>query len=243
MPAKREASAAGAAEGGARAALRAATLTVYNAAQCAGWLLLAVKALQLAAAVYAGEVAAPLHEALWEHGRFGELLVALQWLSMAELPLVLLGVLRARIAAVAMQLLARNLVILLTVAPSPALHAHPSFAIFAAAWVLTEVVRFPLLLLKGVGAQPPRLLHTLRYTLFIVLYPMGGIGEVWAMLTAMQEGGTRDVLGLQLPLAAFIKYAYLPLFLPGFALLYTHMFAQRRARLASDGDEKRSKTA
>jgi very-long-chain (3R)-3-hydroxyacyl-CoA dehydratase len=55
-----------------------------------------------------------------------------------------------------------------------------------AAWAAVEVVRYSMYVTEQVGATPS-LLRFLRYNAFIVLYPLGFVGEVCGLLLALQS--------------------------------------------------------
>ena len=113
-----------------------------------------------------------------------------------------------------------------------------SLALVYIAWTSVEVVRFPWLLQKQLSSDgtASSILNYLRYTLFIVLYPLGGVGEAWTMYSSMEESKN----GWEhMPLV--IKYVYFTLFFPGFFFLYTHMLKQRKKRLGG-GSSRSSKS-
>ncbi|KAK1385928.1 hypothetical protein POM88_023663 [Heracleum sosnowskyi] len=61
---------------------------------------------------------------------------------------------------------------------------NTSIFIIFVAWCTTEVVRYPNYALNCFGTSPYVLTY-LRYTLFIVLYPTGFVGELWLMYKAL----------------------------------------------------------
>ena len=56
--------------------------------------------------------------------------------------------------------------------------ASRGFPLLLLAWTITEIIRYSFYALNLVG-QNPYLVAWLRYTLFIVLYPLGVVGELW----------------------------------------------------------------
>ena len=89
-----------------------------------------------------------------------------------------------------------------------------------------------------VPAGVQSILHKLRYTMFIVLYPLGGVGECWTMINAMRVAEDLDMKAElwdpflpRLPITPFVRWVYLPVFAFGFAYLYRHMLRQRSRKL------------
>lgn len=153
----------------------------------------------------------------------GSSLVLAQSLALVEPVLCLLGVIKSKVFTVVMQLLVRNIVLLLAVNRHTELQGHLSVFLFVSAWILSEIVRFPWLTLKVLGSPPP-LLSLLRYTLPLALYPLGGIGEAWTMWRAQSVLASPDVLfhiaGYGVTLTHVVQYVYMPAYIPGFAYLY-----------------------
>ncbi len=122
------------------------------------------------------------------------------------------------------------------------------FGATVTAWAAVEVVRYSMYVTEQVGATPS-FLSFLRYNAFIILYPLGFVGEVCGLLLALQSYKS----GLCPPLfpncasnsaGLYIAYLYLFTSVPGqciaspptrcrishragFLKLYLHMFAQR----------------
>ncbi len=102
------------------------------------------------------------------------------------------------------------------------------------AWSATELVRYSYFALALCGVQP-RALTWLRYSTFIVLYPLGIVSECRLILLA--SGPAARVH----PLAPLVLYAVLVIYVPGSYVLYTHMLRQRRKTLSKAvGDTARS---
>jgi len=90
-------------------------------------------------------------------------------------------------------------------------------------------------------ASPPYFLTWLRYTFFIIAYPVGVTGELLCSYAGFWEAKDSETLSLSLPnwlnvtfyypaVIAVIMAMYVPLFPP----MYMHMFAQRKKILAKE---------
>ena len=79
------------------------------------------------------------------------------------------------------------------------------------------------------------LLTWLRYTLFIILYPMGVTGEVWCYFESLNYWKSSKAFSYDMPNT--LNFTFKPyvltllvilFYLPGFPPMYFHMFAQRK---------------
>jgi very-long-chain (3R)-3-hydroxyacyl-CoA dehydratase len=96
--------------------------------------------------------------------------------------------------------------------------------IVSIAWGVTELARYSLYFLQLFGKQP-RFLLWIRYSFFVVLYPLGVTGE-WAILLApiLREGITLNTYTVFLAVAAVAYIFYFP-------VLYKYMWKQRELKL------------
>lgn len=92
------------------------------------------------------------------------------------------------------------------------------------AWSITEIVRYSFYFFALIEKEI-KLLVFLRYTLFLVLYPMGVTGELLIIVSWMSKGGitfsAEDVIFGIIFLSYFI-------FFPG---MFIHMLKQRKKKL------------
>ncbi|EAQ91103.1 hypothetical protein CHGG_03038 [Chaetomium globosum CBS 148.51] len=90
--------------------------------------------------------------------------------------------------------------------PFPQLNTNVFYSTMLVAWSLTEVMRYSYFALKQIDAVPAWL-HWLRYSAFLVLYPVGISSEVAMTLSAIwgpaDELSSWYTFGLTLVLAAY----------------------------------------
>ncbi|CAK7245532.1 MAG: hypothetical protein STHCBS139747_007116 [Sporothrix thermara] len=204
-------------------------LTVYNFASAVLWLT--VLGRTAGAAALRGPEFVPL--------AVGSFVRRTQTLALLEIVHSLLGVVRAPIFTTAMQVASRLLLMWAVVYPFPnATTSSIFYTSMLLAWSLTEVIRyfyFALSLSRSAGsgssgagvADPPvpDWFTILRYSTFLVLYPMGISSEVRLIYLAAATPGAAETLH---PLYPYALYVVLAIYVPGSYILYTHMLAQRR---------------
>ncbi|KAL5002269.1 tyrosine phosphatase-like protein [Aspergillus recurvatus] len=92
------------------------------------------------------------------------------------------------------------------------------------AWSVADAVRYSYFVVLLAGFHVPSVLRWLRYSLFIVLYPIGITAEWWLMYSAAGVTSSSLVAG--------IFYFCLGLYAPGSIMMYSYMLKQRRKTLA-----------
>eukprot|EP00945_MAST-04E_sp_MAST-4E-sp1_P000274 g274.t1 len=209
---------------------------LYNLVQASGWIYAAASLWKVGGSKGPHDFSERVGALAWP--TVGPIVVFLQTFAFVEILLSLVGVIPSNIVSVALQLVVRNIVLLLTVNRHHGVQLHLSTFLFLLAWIITECIRFPWLIFKVVG-EPPAALSNARYILPLVLYPLGGVGEGWAMYRAMGIA-SGDILFMNVSLAQIIKYVYFPLYVPGFCFLYVKA-AKSCMKMTSGGEkEKRS---
>jgi len=121
---------------------------------------------------------------------------------------------------------------------------HPAYVTLLAVWSLSEIIRYLFYALNIMDLKV-RVVTWLRYSLFIVLYPVGVASELTLLFTALPAVKTSTYLSLTLPNrfnATFSLYYALIIFallyIPMFPQLYFHVFAQRRKVLGGAQKQK-----
>ncbi|KAG8508539.1 Very-long-chain (3R)-3-hydroxyacyl-CoA dehydratase 2, partial [Galemys pyrenaicus] len=126
-----------------------------------------------------------------------------------------------------------------------------SVLLFVTAWTVTEIIRYSFYTFSLLD-HLPYLIKWARYTLFIVLYPMGVSGELLTIYAALPFVRQAGLYSISLPnkynfsfdyyaFLILIMISYIPLFLffPVFPQLYFHMIHQRRKVLSHTEEHKK----
>lgn len=152
--------------------------------------------------------------------------------AIVEISHSLLGVTKSPLPTICLQFFARLLItfnVCYLVPQSPGNFHIYSFAGLSLAWSITEIVRYPCYAFKLAGIEVP-VLDWLRYSTFIVLYPLGLLCEPYVVY-----------LTLDYTINKFQYYFCLfglSLYIPGFFVLYSYMFKQRRKALGKGNTNK-----
>lgn len=214
-----------------RLSLRDAYLGAYNGVQLFAW----------GVALY-HTVLALLQPGVGLAGVFRETYVDVsiaQALTALETLHAAVGLVKSPVGANMMQFAGRTHCLVATTL-LPELHGTVASAVLVFTWSVSDVVRYAWAFSGCVLAKPPRLLTFLRYTLFIILYPLGATAE-WALLYGALPAARGGFWKVQLPNAwnaAFDYHLFLLLVLacygPLFLQLYSHMLRQRVKKLKTE---------
>ncbi|RYR70279.1 uncharacterized protein [Arachis hypogaea] len=120
----------------------------------------------------------------------------------------------------------------------------PSVFITFFAWSISEVIRYSHYAFSCIGNCPYWITY-LRYTAFIVLYPLGvGPGEIWIMYQALPIVKKKNLYSETFSGLPFSYYDFLKVVLIIYPFLwlklYLHLFRQRRSKLFKRQDKKRA---
>lgn len=112
------------------------------------------------------------------------------------------------------------------------------------AWSITEIIRYAYYAIYIIGYVPKNLLF-LRYSTFLILYPLGITGELLCMYHILDEVAEKKIFTVSMPNTwnfTFSYYYYLIfymfLYIPLFPVLFGHMLRQRRKMLGKEHKEK-----
>jgi very-long-chain (3R)-3-hydroxyacyl-CoA dehydratase len=179
-----------------------------------------------------------------------------QTAAVLEIVHAALGIARSPVLVTAMQVSSRLMVVwgVLVLAPPARIASFhvagpleigvPSLMF---AWGITEVIRYSFYFFKLLG-DVPRVITWCRYTLFIVLYPLGVSSELFLAYSGFGYLVKTNPLAYPMPNAANISF-HLPSvmlmffagYVPGFPMLYSYMLGQRKKVLGSGSPAKGKK--
>ncbi|KAI1696667.1 protein tyrosine phosphatase-like protein, PTPLA domain-containing protein [Ditylenchus destructor] len=204
--------------------------------QVLGWGTILIKSLS-------GLLHGSTHDQLYKNVEFE--LQIFQTAAILEIFHSMIGLVRSPLGITLAQVFSRIIVVWLILFKVESSRSSIGVPMLLVAWSVTEVIRYSfyaLTLLKNV----PFLLTWMRYTLFIVLYPLGASGEVITMISALPEiaemkhftfSGMPSGLNLGLVFYCFVIILCLA-YIPGFPMLYGYMFVQRKKVLGITEQKK-----
>lgn len=146
-------------------------------------------------------------------------LLMLQSMAGLEIIHAVLGLVKSGVAQSALQWASRMFAIIVGMMRTDGgMQESKAFAIVAIAWSVADIIRYAFYL------QPTwRVTRWLRYSAFLVLYPMGAAGEAFLVY--------RGRAGLESPWDMAVLAILCIVYPVGFGLLYTHMLKQRVRQL------------
>ncbi|WJX44220.1 very-long-chain (3R)-3-hydroxyacyl-CoA dehydratase [Trifolium repens] len=120
----------------------------------------------------------------------------------------------------------------------------PSVFITFLAWSISEVIRYSHYAFSCLGNCPSWITY-IRYTAFIVLYPIGVFpGEMWLMYQALPIIKKKNIYADSFSSLPFSYYDFVKVVLVVYPFLwfklYLHLFKQRRSKLYKRRDKKRA---
>ncbi|KAK4157084.1 hypothetical protein C8A00DRAFT_40451 [Chaetomidium leptoderma] len=151
-----------------------------------------------------------------------------QTCAVIEILHALTGVVPAPVFTTLMQVASRLFLMWAVCWPFPQNNTSVFYSSMLLAWSLTEVIRYSYFALKQVD-EVPGSLHWLRYSAFLVLYPIGISSEVAMTLQALFYGPASSLT----PWYPYALVMVLLSYIPGSVILYSHMLKQRRKYLGA----------
>ncbi|EJD02807.1 PTPLA-domain-containing protein [Fomitiporia mediterranea MF3/22] len=165
-----------------------------------------------------------------------------QSVALLEVVHAYLGWVRSPVQTTAAQVASRIFLVWGVVERYEAARTSPLYATMVLAWSLTEVIRYAFYALSLLSIEPYPLLW-LRYTTFLVLYPLGAGSEAFVNFATLPHGSPIPSFNAWARGAVWMPYDYIRgvLFLiwwPGLYIMYTYMLAQRRKVLGKGSGQK-----
>ncbi|KAL2328716.1 hypothetical protein Fmac_022143 [Flemingia macrophylla] len=210
-------------------------LLAYNSFQAIGWTLSLISIFRnlLATSSVTGTYASA-----------GNLICFLQCAAFLEVIHGAIGIVPSGALLPLMQWGGRTHFVLAIVRKLDELQELPSVFITFLAWSMGEVIRYSHYAFSCLGNCPSWMTY-LRYTAFIVLYPLGvGPGEIWTMYQALPIIKKKNLYADSFSGLPFSYYGFLKVVLIIYPFLwfklYLHMFKQRRTKLYKRHEKKRA---
>uniref|UniRef100_H0ZFU3 Very-long-chain (3R)-3-hydroxyacyl-CoA dehydratase n=1 Tax=Taeniopygia guttata TaxID=59729 RepID=H0ZFU3_TAEGU len=165
-----------------------------------------------------------------------------QTLALMEIMNSLIGLVRSPLIPSVVQVFGRNFVLFVILGSLEEMQSKPVVFFIFYFWSIIELFRYPYYMLSSIGIEW-KPLTWLRYTVWIPLYPLGGLAEAVCIVQSIpifSETG-KFSLGLPNPLNVTIQFPFvlqiylIALFL-GLFVNFRHLYKQRKQHL---GPKKR----
>ncbi|XP_041360875.1 very-long-chain (3R)-3-hydroxyacyl-CoA dehydratase 2-like [Gigantopelta aegis] len=204
-------------------------LVAYNVSQMLGWTILLI--IGVSQFFMKGQNSV--------YKEVNALLKIVQTAAILEIVHCAVGFVRSNVLLTAIQVYSRVFVVWAVIHSVSIVQVNNGFLMLLLAWTVTEIIRYAFYFFSLLG-KVPHFLVWLRYTLFIVLYPLGVTGEllvIWASLSYVEK--TR-MFSLDLPNQMNISFNFfyylwfvMLMYIPLFPQLYLHMLTQRKKILGT----------
>lgn len=205
-------------------------LATYNFAQSLGWTYILYQVIQ--------HYINPSRNTLWD--KTEQPIILFQIGAVLEIIHAAIGLVPSNIIITTFQVLSRVMVVIGVILATPYTYAaaSPGLPLALIAWSITEIIRYFYYFVNLIGIMS-HILIWLRYSTFIILYPIGITGELLCFYAAVQYSNVNpNAWSFMLPNKWNFSFSYLYLliavmlaYIPIFPHLYLHMFAQRRKML------------
>lgn len=215
-------------------------LALYNLGQTLGWSYILCQIIQHYTNL-------SLNDSLWSKTELS--VVIFQNAAILEIIHAAIGLVPSNVILTTFQVFSRVIVVVGVILATPYTYAAASLGLPLAliAWSITEIIRYFYYFLN-LFAIVPYIMIWLRYTTFIVLYPIGVTGELLCFYAAVKYANTySDAWSYVLPNTWNFTFSYLYLligvmllYIPLFPKLYMHMFTQRRKMLDPNAAVKKT---
>lgn len=176
-------------------------------------------------------------------------LTIFQTLQFIEVAHCVVGLVPSNPIQTAMQIFSRLVVVWGILRPVPEARDSIGFPLLMTAWSLAEASRYIYYALN-LYDRVPHFLTWIRYSLFIVLYPMGVTGELLAILSSLPIISRTGLYSLPLPNPANVSFHYevaligiMLSYIPFFPQLYFYMLGQRKKFLGVGAQAAAAKAA
>ncbi|CAH0558278.1 unnamed protein product [Brassicogethes aeneus] len=154
-----------------------------------------------------------------------------------------MGIVKSNPAITAFQVASRVMVVCGVLMATLSARSTVGLPLALVAWSITEVIRYGMYTLQLIN-WIPYVVTWLRYSTFVILYPIGVTGELLCIYAAQQEIGAKQQWSITMPNSFNVIFNYqhflwfiMFLYIPLFPQMYMHMVHQRKKVL---GPHKKS---
>lgn len=164
-----------------------------------------------------------------------------QTLAVLEIINPLIGLVKTGVLSAVIQVVGRNFILFIILGQLEEMQNEDIVFFIFYLWSTIEIFRYPFYMLACIDTEW-KLLTWLRYTIWIPLYPLGGLAEAMSIGQSIPIFNETEKFSLRFPYVNFtIKFSvfliiYLFLLVSGMVINCRHMYKQRRRRL---GRQKR----
>ena len=217
-------------------------LLIYNLSQALGWF-------------YLNYIALPYYAKMLESGAssgamYDEIKDVLRLLLLVpylEVLHAIAGLVKSNPIPTFFQVTMRAFVFIAICQFSKPVQASIPFSSMVLVWNMSEIVRYSYYASNLIGF-PIEILTWLRYTLFIILYPIGAGSELLCMWLALPEIKNDEARCVTMPNRFNATFSFyhgviilMMLYLPGFPQMYCHMMHQRKKVLGRQSESEQKK--
>ncbi|KAK3567468.1 hypothetical protein QTP86_019987 [Hemibagrus guttatus] len=202
-----------------------AWLTFYNIAMTAGWLVLAV-------AMTRFYLQKGTHKGLYRS--IARILKFFQTFALLEVGHCAIGIVRTSVIVTGVQVCSRIFMVWFITHSIRQIQNQESVILFLVVWTVTEITRYSFYTFSLLN-HLPYFIKWARYNMFIIMYPLGVIGELMTIYAALPYVRKAGMYSLRLPNKYNVSFDYyycliivMLSYIPLFPQLYFHMLRQRR---------------
>lgn len=219
--------------------LRKAYLTVYNTVQLILWSIVLFQLLRVSIStayqiIYQSIPFSLPQFASAAYKRTSPYADIAQTLAWAEVIHACLGIAGGGVSTAFIQSLGRYVVLIYVIKPIPIAHRLVVTPLLLFSWACGDIIRYAFYL----WTPPPRFLLWLRYSMFLVLYPVGISSEWFIYLYTLGEVDRRNLYAITMPNNFNFAFDFgvwnrvvLGLYFVFGPYMCTHMLHQRRRKL------------
>uniref|UniRef100_A0A8C7Y7K1 Very-long-chain (3R)-3-hydroxyacyl-CoA dehydratase n=1 Tax=Oryzias sinensis TaxID=183150 RepID=A0A8C7Y7K1_9TELE len=181
-----------------KSALTTAWLTFYNIAMTAGWLVLAMAMLRF-------YIKKGTHKGLYRS--IARTLKFFQTFALVEVGHCAIGIVRTSVIVTGVQVCSRIFMVWLVASSIRQIQNEESVILFLVVWTVTEITRYSYYTFKLLN-HLPYFVKWARYNFFIVLYPLGVIGELLSIYAALPFVRRSGMYSMRLPNKYNVSFDY-----------------------------------